>query len=71
MRAIVEVTVRNGNVDQATKVLRKKLQKEGVFREMKRRKHFEKPSEIRKRRLNEAVRRQRKLDRKRRRIQGY
>ena len=39
------VSVRDNNVDQALKALKKKLQREGVFREMKLRSHFEKPSE--------------------------
>ena len=37
--------------------LKKKMQREGIYREIKRRKHFEKPSEVKARRLNEAVRR--------------
>lgn len=42
--ALVEVTVRDNNVDQALKALKKKMQREGIFREMKMRKHYEKPS---------------------------
>jgi len=61
----VQVTVRDNNVDQALKVLKKKLQREGVFREMKLRRAFEKPSERRAREKAEAVRRGRKLERKR------
>ena len=41
----MQVSVRDNNVDQAYKVLKKKLQREGVFREMKLRNHYEKPSE--------------------------
>jgi len=51
-------------VDQALKALKKKMQREGVFREMKLRNHFEKPSERRAREKAEAVRRARKLARK-------
>lgn len=54
----------HGNIDQALKVLKKKMQREGVFREMKLRRHYEKPSEEKKRRLEESKRRRRKLDRK-------
>ena len=61
----MQVTVRDNNVDQALKVLKKKLQREGVFREMKLRRAFEKPSERRAREKAEAVRRGRKLERKR------
>jgi small subunit ribosomal protein S21 len=60
----VQVLVRDNNVDQALKVLKKKMQREGVFREMKLRGHYEKPSERRVREKAEAVRRARKLARK-------
>jgi small subunit ribosomal protein S21 len=60
----VQVLVRDNNVDQALRALKKKLQREGVFREMKLRSHFEKPSEKRVREEAEAVRRARKLARK-------
>lgn len=61
----MEVEVRENNVDQALKILKKKLQREGVFREMKLRRHFEKPSIRRAREQAESVRRARKLERKR------
>jgi small subunit ribosomal protein S21 len=60
----VQVFVRDNNVDQALRALKKKLQREGVFREMKLRKHYEKPSERKVREKAEAVRRARKLARK-------
>jgi small subunit ribosomal protein S21 len=60
----VQVFVRDNNVDQALKVLKKKMQRDGVFREMRLRKHYEKPSERRVREKAEAVRRARKLARK-------
>jgi small subunit ribosomal protein S21 len=43
----LQVFVRDNNVDQALRVLKKKMQREGVFREMRRRKAYEKPSELR------------------------
>lgn len=61
----MEIQVRDNNVDQALKVLKKKLQREGVYREMKLRRAYEKPSEKRQRQQAEAVRRARKLARKR------
>jgi len=61
----VQVLVRDNNVDQALRALKKKLQREGVFREMKLRDHYEKPSEKRAREKAEAVRRARKVARKR------
>ncbi len=60
----VQVLVRDNNVDQALKVLKKKMQREGVFREMKLRGHYEKPSERKVREKAEAIRRARKLARK-------
>ena len=60
----VQVLVRDNNVDQALKVLKKKMQREGVFREMKLHGHYEKPSERRIREKAEAIRRARKLARK-------
>ena len=60
----MKVFVRDNNVDQALRVLKKKLQREGLFREMKRRRAFEKPSEKKAREKGEAVRRRRKAERK-------
>jgi small subunit ribosomal protein S21 len=60
----LQVVVRDNNVDQALKVLKKKMQREGIFREMKLRGAFEKPSEKKAREKAEAVRRTRKLARK-------
>jgi small subunit ribosomal protein S21 len=67
----VQVVVRDNNVDQALKALKKKLQREGVFREMKLRRHYEKPSERRAREAAEAVRRARKVERKRLEREGF
>lgn len=61
---MVEVLVRDNNVDQALRALKKKMQREGLFREMKMRKHYEKPSERRVREQAESIRRKRKLSRK-------
>jgi small subunit ribosomal protein S21 len=63
---LVTVTVRDNNVEQALRVLKKKMQREGIFREMKLRRDFEKPCEKRKREKAENIRRSRKMDRKRR-----
>jgi small subunit ribosomal protein S21 len=60
----VQVFVRDNNVDQALKALKRKMQREGVFRELKLRKHYEKPSEKKVREKAEAIRRARKLARK-------
>jgi|TARA_R100000455_G_scaffold31068_1_gene23376 small subunit ribosomal protein S21 len=69
-RTIVEIVVRDNNVEQALRALKKKMQREGTFREMKRRTHYEKPSEKRARQKAEAIRRARKLARKRAQREG-
>jgi small subunit ribosomal protein S21 len=61
---ILQVLVRDNNVDQALRVLKKKLQREGLFREMKQRRAYEKPSERRAREKAQAIRRVRKAARK-------
>jgi small subunit ribosomal protein S21 len=58
------VTVRDNNIDQALKFLKKKMQREGIWREMKRKAHYEKPSERKVRERAEAISRARKLARK-------
>lgn len=65
MKKRVFVVVKDNNLDQALRSLKKKLQREGVFREMKIRRHFEKKCEKKKREKAEAQRRRRKLSRKR------
>lgn len=67
----VQVLVRDNNIDQALKALKKKMQREGIFREMKLRRHYEKPSERRAREQAEAIRRARKLERKRLEREGF
>ena len=66
----MQVLVRDNNVDQALRVLKKKLQREGVLREMKRRSAYEKPSERRVREKADAVRRARKAARKKAQREG-
>jgi small subunit ribosomal protein S21 len=66
----LQVFVRDNDVDQALRVLKKKMQREGVFREMKRRRFYEKPSEKSNREQAEAIRRARKLARKKARREG-
>ena len=60
----MQVFVRDNNVDQALRALKRKMQREGVFREMKLRRHYEKPSERKVREKAEAIRRARKVARK-------
>ena len=66
----MQIFVRDNNVDQALKALKRKMQREGIFREMKRRRFYEKPSEKTVRRKAESVRRARKLARKKAQREG-
>jgi small subunit ribosomal protein S21 len=61
---MVQVLVRFNNVDQALRTLKKKMQREGIFRVIKMKRHFEKPSEAKVRKAAESLRRRRKLNRK-------
>ena len=65
------VSVRDNNLDQPLRVLKKKMQREGMFREMKNRRAYEKPSERKAREMAESTRRVRKLMRKRLEREGY
>ncbi|GAO98906.1 30S ribosomal protein S21 [Caedimonas varicaedens] len=67
----MQVLIRENNVEQGLRLLKKKLQREGLFREMKLRRNFEKPSERRKREKSEAIRRLRKVQRKRMEREGF
>jgi len=66
----MELSVRDNNVDQALRVLKKKLQREGVYREMRLKEFFEKPSIRKAREKKEAISRQRKLERKKAQREG-
>ena len=58
------VNVKDNNVEQAIRSLKKKMQREGLYKEMKLRKHYEKPSIKKAREKTESIRRFRKLQRK-------
>jgi small subunit ribosomal protein S21 len=66
----MQVFVRDNNVDQALKILKKKMQREGIFREIRQHGAYEKPSERRNREKGEAIRRARKLARKKAQREG-
>ena len=68
---IMQVFVKDNDVNGALRVLKKKMQREGVFREMKLRRNYEKPSERKAREKSESVRRQRKVERKRKEREGF
>jgi small subunit ribosomal protein S21 len=67
----MQVFVRDNDINAALRVLKKKMQREGTFREMKLRRAYEKPSERRAREKAEGIRRRRKLLRKRMEREGY
>ena len=64
-KLVLEVTVKDNNLEQALRNLKKKMQREGLYREMKLRKHYEKPSLKRAREKEENIRRARKTARQR------
>jgi small subunit ribosomal protein S21 len=66
----LRIVVRDNNVEQALRALKKKMQREGVFRDMKRGTFYEKPSEKRIREKAERIRRSRKAARKRAQQEG-
>ena len=66
----MQVIVRDNNVEQAIRALKKKMQREGLFREMKERRAYEKPSERRVRERAQAISRQRKAARKKMQREG-
>jgi len=66
----MQVIVHDNNVDKALRILKRRMQREGIYREMRLRRHYEKPSEKRAREKAEAIRRIRKQERKRREIDG-
>ncbi len=67
----MQVVVKNGNVERAMRTLKKKLQKEGLLKELKQKQYFEKPSAKRKRKKAEGIKRyQRNLKKKQERL-GY
>lgn len=67
----MQIIVNGNNIEQALRALKKRMQREGIFREVKLRRHYEKPSEKRVREKAEAVRRIRKAVRKRLERDGY
>jgi small subunit ribosomal protein S21 len=67
----ITVEVRKGNLEQAMRVLKRKVQKEGIVKELKMRQYFEKPSEKKRRKKKENIANVRKRMKKLARIRGY
>ena len=61
---MLQVSVRDNNVDQALRVMKKKMQREGMFREMRAKEFYEKPSVKKAKDKKEAIKRIKKLARK-------
>lgn len=56
----LEVYVQDGNVDRAISALKRKMANEGIYKEIKKRRFYEKPSEAKKRKMRDAERRRKK-----------
>ena len=67
----ITIQVRNGNVEQALRVLKKKLQKDGLLKELKTKQYFEKPSEKKRRKKKEGIANFKKKQKKLRLTRGY
>ncbi len=67
----MEVMVNENNVDHALRILKKKMQREGIYKDMKIHRHYEKPSEKKARKRTESLRRSRKVNRRRMIVEGY
>jgi len=67
----MEVIVRNNNVGKAYRILKKKLQKDGLFRELRLKNHYEKPSARRRREKKESINRVAKVNRLKAQKEGY
>ena len=67
----ITIEVRRGNVEQAMRVLKRKVQKEGIVKELRMRQYFEKPSEKKRRKKKENIANVKKLKKKLERLRGY
>ena len=67
----INVTVRNGNLEQAMRVLKRKVQKEGLIKELRERQFYKKPSEIKQEKKKEAIKNWKKKQKKLDKIRGF
>ena len=67
----ITVEVRKGNVEQAMRVLKRKVQKEGIVKELRMRQYYEKPSAKKRRKKKENIANCKKLKKKLERLRGY
>ena len=67
----ITVNVRNGNLEQAMRVLKRKVQKEGLVKELRERQYYKKPSEIKQEKKKEAIKNWKKKQKKLEKIRGF
>ena len=67
----ITIEVRRGNVEQAMRVLKRKVQKEGIVKELRQRQYYEKPSDKKRRKRKENIANCKKLKKKLERLRGY
>jgi small subunit ribosomal protein S21 len=67
----ITVNVRNGNLEQAMRVLKRKVQKEGLIKELRERQYYKKPSEIKQEKKKEAIKNWKKQQKKLEKIRGF
>ena len=67
----ITIEVRKGNVEQAMRVLKRKVQKEGIVKELRERQYYEKPSAKKRRKRKENIANLKKLKKKLERLRGY
>ena len=67
----ITVTVRNNNLEQAMRVLKRKVQKEGLVKELRERQFYKKPSEIKQEKKKEAIKNWKKKQKKLEKIRGF
>ncbi len=67
----ITIEVRRGNVEQAMRVLKRKVQKEGIVKELRQRQYYEKPSAKKRRKRKENIANCKKLKKKLERLRGY
>tara|TARA_X000000368_G_scaffold361537_1_gene305793 strand:- start:138 stop:347 length:210 start_codon:yes stop_codon:yes gene_type:complete len=67
----ITIEVRKGNVEQAMRVLKRKVQKEGLVKELRERQYYEKPSAKKRRKKKENIANCKKLKKKLERLRGY
>ena len=68
---MIEVQVRGGNLEKAMRVLKKKVMKEGIVKELRRRQYFQKPSEIKREKKKEGIKNYKKKQKKLELQSGY